>query len=671
MTDYSIAGSAGTTGLSQATVLADGDLFPFVKVADHSTPPAGSAGSDQAITARNAAAAFYRGAKLVLPVSGNTASGNAAAIQAADDGSSDVVKLAPVAWNIACGTISHDGAKFWWDATGASITASGTGALFRLFDHTAGGGGAKGGGGGLLGKPYIDMSGCSGKCYATQFGDILGLVTTGSVTGASATSDSASFAWDNHWGGCEQMTGDVYSDGSSIAFLFTQHPDVSSTNCVGSFERGSMRFRADQESISNQVFRVENGAYMTGSVWDSGGNAASAASGTATTAVYSVQGEAPSGSADGAGNPSSMFDFTVYSCWEVEGGPVFPFTFLVDQATNPSNPCFVDSLQGRLDFSAGAGNNFQQAGAFTVTNFTGTVIGDPSIVPQQGSPQGFGSFATAQTVATSGTITPLASYWEVTSTANATGVALASGGADGQMLILRNTGSHTIAITSPAFTLAASGGTQAFWWSASQSSWSTQASGSGFSNPMTTLGDMIYGGTSGTATQLSGNTTTTRKFFRQTGTGSASAAPAWDTLLAADVPTLNQSTTGNAATATNLAGGAALPAYLAPKVTTLTDGSSIAVNAALGNDFKVTLGGNRTMAAPSNPLDGQKITFEVIQDGTGSRTLTWTTGSSGAYSFGSGTAPTLTTTAGASDLVGFRYSSTKSRWLYLGAQGGF
>lgn len=46
-------------------------------------------------------------------------------------------------------------------------------------------------------------------------------------------------------------------------------------------------------------------------------------------------------------------------------------------------------------------------------------------------------------------------------------------------------------------------------------------------NPMTTLGDVIYGGASGTPTRLAGNTIAQRKFLTQTGTGSASAAPEW------------------------------------------------------------------------------------------------------------------------------------------------
>lgn len=56
-------------------------------------------------------------------------------------------------------------------------------------------------------------------------------------------------------------------------------------------------------------------------------------------------------------------------------------------------------------------------------------------------------------------------------------------------------------------------------------------------NPMTTLGDTMYDdGSLLNVTRLAGNITSTRKFLRQTGTGAISAAPAWDTILAADIP---------------------------------------------------------------------------------------------------------------------------------------
>jgi hypothetical protein len=59
---------------------------------------------------------------------------------------------------------------------------------------------------------------------------------------------------------------------------------------------------------------------------------------------------------------------------------------------------------------------------------------------------------------------------------------------------------------------------------------------SGFTNPMTTLGDIIYEDATPTAARLAGNTTSTKKFLTQTGTGSVSAAPGWNTLAASDIP---------------------------------------------------------------------------------------------------------------------------------------
>lgn len=66
-------------------------------------------------------------------------------------------------------------------------------------------------------------------------------------------------------------------------------------------------------------------------------------------------------------------------------------------------------------------------------------------------------------------------------------------------------------------------------------------------SPMTATGDIEYESGANTAARLAGNTSATKKFLTQTGTGSASAAPGWNTIAAGDIPTLNQSTTGTAA----------------------------------------------------------------------------------------------------------------------------
>ena len=104
-----------------------------------------------------------------------------------------------------------------------------------------------------------------------------------------------------------------------------------------------------------------------------------------------------------------------------------------------------------------------------------------------------------------------------------------------------------------------------------------------------------------------------------------------------------------------LSGGAVI------KEATLTDGATISWDVSTSSVAKVTLGGNRTLSAPSNALNnGQFISLLVIQDGTGSRTLTW----NAVYEFASDTAPTLTTTGGKGDLFVFRYNGTK--WLEVG-----
>lgn len=82
---------------------------------------------------------------------------------------------------------------------------------------------------------------------------------------------------------------------------------------------------------------------------------------------------------------------------------------------------------------------------------------------------------------------------------------------------------------------------------------------------------------------------------------------------------------------------------------TLTDASTITPNLAESNVFTVTLGGSRTLANPTNLSPGQAGSIFVVQDGTGSRTLSW-----GSYwDFTGGTAPTLSTAAGSVDRIDY------------------
>lgn len=94
---------------------------------------------------------------------------------------------------------------------------------------------------------------------------------------------------------------------------------------------------------------------------------------------------------------------------------------------------------------------------------------------------------------------------------------------------------------------------------------------------------------------------------------------------------------------------------------TLTDGATVTWNHNLGLNAKVTLGGNRTLAM-SNPVSGSYGTLRVIQDATGSRTLTLPAGSK-VINGGAG-AITLTTTANAIDVLTFYYDGTNYFWTY-------
>lgn len=100
----------------------------------------------------------------------------------------------------------------------------------------------------------------------------------------------------------------------------------------------------------------------------------------------------------------------------------------------------------------------------------------------------------------------------------------------------------------------------------------------------------------------------------------------------------------------------------------LTDGASIATDASLGVNFYVTLAGNRTMAAPTNPTDWQIIRYYITQDATGSRTLTW----DAVFRFSTTIpSPTLTTTIAFSDYIEFIYNPTYATWDCLRVVKGF
>lgn len=114
--------------------------------------------------------------------------------------------------------------------------------------------------------------------------------------------------------------------------------------------------------------------------------------------------------------------------------------------------------------------------------------------------------------------------------------------------------------------------------------------------------------------------------------------------------------------------GGTMTGGLAPAVANLSFGTTISVDASKGNDFRLTLTASTgTIANPTNPVDGQMIKFQITQGTGGSFTVSW----GSAYDFGANGTPTLSTTAGKVDVIGFVYNAALAKWLCAGFALGF
>jgi hypothetical protein len=179
-------------------------------------------------------------------------------------------------------------------------------------------------------------------------------------------------------------------------------------------------------------------------------------------------------------------------------------------------------------------------------------------------------------------------------------------------------------------------------------------------------GDTLYSSATNTLAKLSGNTTTTPKYLRQVGTGSASQAPTWDTLAASDITsgtlavarggtnigsyttgdliyasgtttlaTLADAATGNVL----LSGGAGVaPAYGKVVFGTHTSGTLATANGGTGVTTNPTVGGiTYGVSSSSLGYSAAGTTGQVLLSG-GSGAPTWSNLSSiGVTSFSAGT----------------------------------
>jgi hypothetical protein len=119
-------------------------------------------------------------------------------------------------------------------------------------------------------------------------------------------------------------------------------------------------------------------------------------------------------------------------------------------------------------------------------------------------------------------------------------------------------------------------------------------------------------------------------------------------------------------------GSSSLPVPFVLPPVNLTDAATIATDASLGNNFRITLlASGHILGAPTNPTDEQMCMWEIKQGGTGNNLLTLA-GGAGGFLFGTDlTSITLSTGVGVTDLLGCRYNAAASRWWVIAFMRGF
>ena len=103
---------------------------------------------------------------------------------------------------------------------------------------------------------------------------------------------------------------------------------------------------------------------------------------------------------------------------------------------------------------------------------------------------------------------------------------------------------------------------------------------------------------------------------------------------------------------------------------TLTDASTIAVDASLGSKFRCSSAVDRTVGAPTNGTDGQIIEIAWKNTDSSSHNLTLTT-SAGGFRFGSDITGLSATAAGKIDYITAVYNSSDNKWDVRGYVKGF
>lgn len=173
------------------------------------------------------------------------------------------------------------------------------------------------------------------------------------------------------------------------------------------------------------------------------------------------------------------------------------------------------------------------------------------------------------------------------------------------------------------------------------------------------------------ASEWNQNTVENPSVLREGGIAIASQAEG-DVITATDSDQLGRVAPGTAGMVLTSNGAGQQPSFKlgGTVVVALVDGASVAIDASLGNRFTLTATDNRTIAVPTNPTAGQAIVILHTASGA-DRTLSLTTGSAGAFRFGTDIPDLTATASGQTDYIGCIYNSGASRWDVVGYVKGY
>jgi hypothetical protein len=164
-----------------------------------------------------------------------------------------------------------------------------------------------------------------------------------------------------------------------------------------------------------------------------------------------------------------------------------------------------------------------------------------------------------------------------------------------------------------------------------------------------TLGDTLYSSAANTLAKLAGNTTTTKKYLVQTGTGAVSAAPSWGTVDGADVTgnisgsagsVANALTLGTYLTGTSFNGSAAVTATV--DATSANTASKVVARDGSGDfaagTITAALSGNATTATTATNVAGGAANRIVYNTSAGTTNFAVAPTTSSTYLYWNGSA---------------------------------